>query len=508
MPALKPMTMTDCSMRTTALLRTVRCAALVLVTNCLVAAAPAAEAPKLRLDPKPLDRAARGASYAPVIKQVTPSVVSLTITPREQTWTHPFLDDPVMRRYFGDQLRNLRRLPAPRGLGAGVIVTEDGYILTNNHVVEDGERIQVTLADGKTIHPAKLVGADPQTDVAVIKIEARGLPVVRLADSSLVEVGDVVIAIGNPFNVGQTVTSGIVSGMGRGDLPFGRMADYEDFIQTDAAINPGNSGGPLVDAEGRLIGINTFIMSNAGGGNQGLGFAIPINLARNVLERLITDGRVRRGYLGVMLQPLDAELARQFKAPSTAGALVSSVQPGTPAARAGLREGDIITTLNGKPVADNRIFRITVSQLAPGTKVTLKALRSGEEKSYSATLEELPATFASAPPVEPEAPPAARAMLDDVELVSLDKSARRRMDIPVSIKGVLVRKVEEGSLPSAAGLRAGDVIVEVNRQPVTTAPEAFAAARNAEGDRLLLRVYSPGSDGGTRYLALEKPPGK
>jgi serine protease Do len=186
-----------------------------------------------------------------------------------------------------------------------------------------------------------------KTDLAVLKIAATDLPALRLADSDQLEVGDVVIAIGNPFNVGQTVTTGIISGLGRGDLPFGRVADYEDFIQTDAAINVGNSGGPLLDAEGRLIGINTFIMSNAAGGNQGMGFAIPVNLARHVLERLVADGRVRRGYLGVMLQPVDPEAARDLKLPDTTGALVTSVQPGTPAARAGLRQGDVITTLNG-----------------------------------------------------------------------------------------------------------------------------------------------------------------
>jgi len=483
-------------------------AALALAVTFFALTAPAAEAPKLRLDAKPLDRSARGASYAPVIKQVTPSVVKLTITPREQNWSHPLLEDPTLRRYFGDQLRNLRRAQ-PRELGSGVIVTEDGYILTNNHVVENGDKIQVTLADGKTTCPAKLIGADPQTDVAVIKIEARNLSAVRLADSAQLEVGDVVIAIGNPFDVGQTVTSGIISGLGRGDLPIGRVADYEDFIQTDAAINQGNSGGPLVDAEGRLIGINTFIMSNAGGGNQGLGFAIPVNLARNVLERLIADGRVRRGYLGVMLQPLDPELARQFKLPDTTGALVSNVQPGTPAARAGIREGDVITTLNGKPVTDNRTFRLTVSQLAPGTKVTLKALRASQEKTFSATLEELPSTLASAPPLEREQTAPNSTLLDDVELAALDNRSRRQREIPNRINGALVRKVPADSVPYEAGLRAGAVIVEVNRQPVTNPDEALAAAREATSGRLLLRVYTADeSGGGTRYLALEKPGGK
>ena len=484
------------------------CAAPALAAALLSATAFAAEAPKLRLDAKPLDRSARGASYAPVIKQVTPSVVSLIVTPREATQVHPFLDDPIMRRYFGEQLQRLRRVPTPRELGSGVIVTEDGYILTNNHVIENGDQIQVTLPSGKTTYPARLIGADPQTDVAVIKIEAKGLPAARLADSDQLEVGDVVIAIGNPFNVGQTVTTGIISGLGRGDFSFGRVADYEDFIQTDAAINVGNSGGPLVDAEGRLIGINTFIMSNAAGGNQGLGFAIPVNLARGVLERLITDGRVRRGYLGVVLQPVTPDLARKFQLPNTAGALISYVQTNTPAFRAGLREGDVITTLNGKPVADNRVFRLTVSQLAPGTKITFKVLRSGQEKSFSATLEELPSTFASAPGTEREEATPTATLLDDVELAGLDNRTRRQRDIPASVQGVLVRKVQADSLSYEAGLRPGDVIIEVNRQPVTDPEAALAAAREAKGDRLLLRVYSTAGEGGARYLVVQKADGK
>ena len=226
------------------------------------------------------------------------------------------------------------------------------------------------------------------------------------------------------------------------------------------------------------------------------------------MERLVTDGRVRRGYLGVGLQPLDPELAKQFKAPSTAGALVSSVQPDTPAARAGLREGDIITSLNGKPVADNRTFRLSVSQLSPGTKVSLKLLRGGQEKSFAIVLDELPVAVAAAPRAEREETPAATTLLDDVELVSLERGARRRLEIPNSVKGALVRKVAPGSLPEEAGLKAGDVVVEVNRQPVATPQEVVSAAREAKGDRLLLRVYSSDNDGGTRYLVLEKPAGK
>ena len=480
---------------------------------CLLLGVPAGEAlaasaPKLRVDAKALDRSTPGVSYAPVIKRIVPSVVSITVTARGGSWTHPFLEDPALRRLFRDRLDDLNRMTQPRELGSGVIVTEDGYILTNSHVVADGDEIEVALNDGKTRYKAKLIGNDPQTDVAVLKVEATGLPTVAIGNSDQLEVGDVVIAIGNPFNLGQTVTSGIISGLRRGDLSIGRVADYEDFIQTDAAINPGNSGGALVDALGRLIGINTWIVPNSGGGNQGLGFAIPINLARNVLERIIADGRVRRGYIGVLLAPLTPEVVKELNLPTEAGALITSVQPNTPGARAGLRARDVITGLNGKPISDMRAFRLAVSQMTPGTKVTVKLLRGGEEKTLSMTLEELPGLATrgrSAPPAEEET---AEALLDDLGLGNLDRQARRRFGLPSSLQGVLIRTVSDDSPASAVGLRVGEVIVEVNREPVASVSEARAAARKVTNGTLLLRVYSNSGEGSTRYVALEKAEGK
>src|SRR6478736_653979 len=304
---------------------------------CLAALAGfAKETPKLSVSDREVDRSARGVSYANVIKRVTPSVVTIeaTRTVQMRQFHHPFMDDPAFRRFFGPEgsgaqdSRNQRQ----ESMGSGIIVTEDGYLLTNNHVVEgaDEDGIKIVMTDGKTRYSAKVVGRDPRTDVAVLKIDtAKKLPALTLADSDKLEVGDVVLAVGNPFGMGQSVSSGIVSALGRGFGILGRQG-YEDFIQTDASINQGNSGGALVDIEGRLIGINQSIASPSGA-NAGVGFAVPVNLARSIMEQLITDGKVARGYLGVSLQMVTPELAESFKLPDTAGALVGGVQPNTPA---------------------------------------------------------------------------------------------------------------------------------------------------------------------------------
>src|SRR5581483_2317458 len=312
-----------------------------------------------------INRSASGVSYAPMIKRVAPSVVNIYSTRiiRERSLDlHPFFDDPTFRRFFGPDDNgngggnggNGRRGRRPhsqkaQGLGSGVVVSPDGYILTANHVVEGADEIKVALTDGGKEFPAKVIGADPPTDVALLKIDAKDLPAIAIADSDKLEVGDVVLAIGNPFDVGQTVTMGIVSAVGRTSLD---INEYENFIQTDAAINPGNSGGALVDAEGRLVGINTAIFSRSGG-NQGVGFAVPVNLARAVMERLVNYGKVTRGYLGVSLQPeITPEIMQDFSLPDTSGSLVTGVMPNTPAAQAGMKEGDFIREVNGKKIND------------------------------------------------------------------------------------------------------------------------------------------------------------
>jgi serine protease Do len=383
-----------------------------------------------------------------------------------------------------------------QSLGSGVIVTEDGYILTNNHVVDGADEIKVALADEKTVLNAKVVGKDPQTDIAVLKVENGKLPAITLGDSDKVEVGDLVLAIGNPFGVGQTVTAGIVSAKGRGGMG---IVDYEDFIQTDASINPGNSGGALVDAEGRLVGINTAILSRSGG-NQGVGFAVPINLARYVMDRLIVDGKVTRGYLGVLIQPVTDALAKEFKLKDAQGALVGEVTAKSPAAEAGLKEGDVIIEFNGKKVTDSRHLRLMVAQTAPGSKVTLKIVRDGKEQTLSAKLGELP-TEGLARTGGWNLPGRRGDALRGVDLGNPDARTRRQFELPLDVQGAVVLSVAPDS-PAAGVLQPGDVIVEINRQRVTNADEAFEAAQKARGQRLLLRVWR---DGGMRFVVIESP---
>jgi len=470
----------------------------------------AKEAPQVKVSDREVDRSARGTSYAPVIKKVTPSVVTIqsTRTVRAQQNWHPFFDDEMLRRFFPDmqpqQGRPRERKQVLQGLGSGVIVSEDGYILTNNHVVEgaDEDGVRVALADGKTKYDAKVVGKDSRTDVAVLKIEAKNLPAITIANSDQLEVGDVVLAIGNPFNVGQSVTMGIVSGVGRGTGILGE-GGYEDFIQTDAAINPGNSGGALVDAEGRLIGINQSIVSRTGG-NNGIGFAIPINLARSVMDRLTTDGKFTRGFLGVGPQAVDEHLAKDFNLSDTSGALVGEVLPDSPAASAGLKVGDVITEVNGKKIEDPRHLRLLVSQIPPKTKVNVKAIRDGKEKNFTVLLGVLPGDQAGSPREEDSVSETKVEQLEGVGVSDLDTRTRQQLGIPPHINGALVTEVDPDSKAAEAGLREGDVIVEINRQSVSSADEAVELSEKAKGDRVLLLVYSNQNGRGlTRYLSVE-----
>lgn len=474
-----------------------------LVIILTVVGAKAASMPKLNIQTQPPSRNTVAiTTFAPVVKKAAPSVVNIyttkTIKQRDLT---PLFDDPIFRYFFGIP-RGFESIPRERreqSLGSGVIVSEDGYILTNNHVVDGADEIKVSLADEKTILDAKIIGIDPQTDVAVIKVDGKKLPAITIADSDTVEVGDIVLAIGNPFGVGQTVTMGIVSAKGRGGMG---IVDYEDFIQTDASINPGNSGGALVDIEGRLVGINTAILSRSGG-NQGIGFAIPINLARYVMERIISEGKVKRGYLGVLIQPVTPELAKEFKLPEQTGALVGEVTPNSPAAEAGLKEGDVIIEFNGKKVTDNRHLRLMVAQTPPGTKVNIKVLREGKEKTLTATLDELPAE-GLAKVGQPggglkrggEADP-----FDGVVVADLDARSRREFDIPNHIRqGALVLSVDPGCPAAQAGLQPGDVIIEINRKPVANADEAIEISRQIKSSRVLLRIWS---NGGSRYIVID-----
>ena len=484
--------------------------AIVLQAGLLTGATPEATranpAPKLKIQETPINRDLKAAtSVAPVVKKVAPSVVNIysTVTIRERP--NPLLSDPFFRRFFGEDSgsQTQPRTRKEQSLGSGVIVSPDGYILTANHVVEGAEKVKVALASGEKEFDAKIVGTDPPTDTAVLKIEGKNLPAITIADSDKLEVGDVVLAIGNPFAVGQTVTMGIVSALGRGGF---NINSYENFIQTDAAINVGNSGGPLVDAEGRLVGINTWIISRTGG-FQGLGFAVPINMARFAMERLISEGKVTRGYLGVYLQPdMTPELAKQFGLPNTDGALVTTVDSGSPAAKAGLKEGDFVTEVDGQKIKDMRHLRLIVSQTAPGKKVSLKILRDGKEKNLTATLGDMPREGLAR---NGQGQPGERGesntdALDGVEVTDLDAQTRGDAGVPSNIRGALVTNVDQNSNSAEAGLRPGDVIVEINRQPVRNADEAVAMSEKAKGDGILLRIWRGGEGrGGMLWLTVD-----
>jgi serine protease Do len=344
-----------------------------------------ASALSLKLDESPLPRdQSLKSSYAPIVQRVAPSVVKVFVTSStpETQLSLPHLD--FFRHFFGEGQLNPGDPPYQHKhtLGSGIIVSADGYILTNNHVVKNAREIQVALNDGRTF-TAKIVGTDSQTDVALLKVRADNLPALTLADSDKSNIGDVVLAIGNPFGIGQTVTAGIISAKHRvtsGDTD-------EDFIQTDAAINPGNSGGALVDTEGRLIGINAEILSRSGG-NQGIGFAVPSNVCRWVMESLVRKGQVERGFLGIEIQNLTPGLAQAFKAGTTNGALVSGVTPGSPADVAGLQSGDVIVEFGGQPIADANQLKLRAAETDPGTTVLVKVKRNGEPKTFNVILKQ------------------------------------------------------------------------------------------------------------------------
>jgi serine protease Do len=468
----------------------------------------AAETVKIKVeDTAPSRELMAASSFAPAVKRAAPSVVNIfsTRTVKEDP-DDPMMNNPLFRHFFGESSKGRTNPHATnrraQGLGSGVICTEDGYILTNYHLVEDSEEIKVGLADGRTEYTGKVIGTDPLTDVAVVKINGTNLPAITMGNSDTLEIGDVVLAVGNPFGLGQTVTMGIASAVGRGG--FG-IEDIEDFIQTDASINPGNSGGALVDAEGRLVGINTAILSRTGG-NQGIGFAVPINMARSVMEQILKNGRVVRGYLGVSVQPLTPELARAFKLPADQpGALVGEVAPNSPAARAGFKEGDVITEYNGKEVPDSRQLRLMITESAPNEQAQMRAVRGGREQDFRATLGELPHAATPAAQSSNKQPSAAKSdaskgVLDTIVVTDLNGQLRQTLEIPTAVNGALVAKVEPGSAVYKEGLRSGDVILEINGQRVNDANAAVKIGHQSGGNRALLRVWSKG---GSHYVAIE-----
>ncbi|HLP09746.1 MAG TPA: trypsin-like peptidase domain-containing protein [Opitutaceae bacterium] len=440
------------------------------------------EAPTLVVDSSPADVAAPAlGSYAEALAAARPAVVSVYSTKYARA-----------RTGLGPALRGSPVVVQPeRGLGSGVIVSAEGYILTNNHVVEGADSLLVKLPDDREL-PARLVGADPKTDVAVIKVEGANLPFVVIGDSDKLRVGDIVFALGNPLDVGQTATMGIVSATGRRGLDLLARGDsdpgYEDFIQTDAAINVGNSGGALVDSKGRLVGINTAIMTTTRG-NIGIGFSIPVNLAAFVMKSLVESGKVVRGYLGVATQELDAGLVASFDLKENRGALISEVTPESPAARAGLVAGDVVTALNEKPVVNRDELRLLVSQIPPGTKATLRIIREGKALAVEVTLGEL----------DDERPIAARAaveLLDGVQVEPMSDALKRDFGFESDAAGVVVTVVERRS-PYGLTLPVGTIIEKINKTTVSDPRSAKEALR--KGRNTLVVRY-----GGTRkFVSLE-----
>lgn len=447
--------------------------------------------------------------FSSIAKVVTPAVVTINTESRTRAQQRlPFFMDPF-RDFFNnpdqdDEAPSPRRRQTPQnpqnpqtpqgrgrllpnGVGSGVIVSPDGYILTNNHVVEGADRVRVELND-RRVFTAKVVGTDPPSDVAVLKIDATDLPTIPFGDSNAVEVGDIVLAVGNPLNVGQTVTMGIISAKSR-STGTGGGSSYEDFLQTDAAINRGNSGGALVNLNGELIGVPSQILSGTGG-NIGIGFAIPSTMARKVMDDLIRSGKVRRGMLGIRIRSFDAETAEQFGYNSTKGALVEVVDPGSPAEAAGVKRGDIVTEFQGQKIEESSQLRNLASQTAPGTSVKIKVWRDGGERELTAKLVEMDPTKVEA---EPSSRPSeggeeVGGALSGVKIETLTPDLGRRLNLPDSVRGVIITDIDPESAAYGSGLRRGDVIEEVARQPVTSVGEFNAAIQKIGKKNFLVSV--------------------
>ena len=418
-------------------------------------------------------------SLAPMLDKTIPSVVNIFTRTRVAVRQSPLLSDPFFRRFFSVPEQPRERVE--QSLGSGVVIDgKRGYIITNHHVIDGADEIEVNLHDGQTLK-AKLVGSDPETDIAILKVDNGELAALPMSDSDELRVGDFVVAIGNPFGLGQTVTSGIVSALGRSGLG---IEGYEDFIQTDASINPGNSGGALVNLRGELIGINTAILSKSGG-NVGIGFAIPINMAREIMAQLIEHGEVQRGSMGAQAQDLTPELAAAFDIKLQKGAVVTQVSSGSPADKAGLKIGDVITHINDRPIKDASDVRNRIGLLRIGERVEMRVLRNGKQETLRAVIEQPEVVAVEGEKLHPR--------LTGAVLVNVAEETERGL-----VEGVVVADVVSGSTAMRSGLRKGDVIAQVNRQEVKNL-EQMAEAVDAES-ALLLNIQRRS---GALYLILK-----
>lgn len=430
-------------------------------------------------------------AMAEIASAVKPAVVNISSTHvvKSQGMQSPFFNDPFFRRFFGDEFGHMEK-PRERkqsSLGSGVIVDKRGYILTNNHVVKDSSEIKIKLSDNREFE-GKVIGVDPKTDLAVVKIEAGSLPVVMWGNSDKLRPGEMVLAVGNPFGLNQTVTSGIVSATGRANVG---IADYEDFIQTDAPINPGNSGGALVNVKGELVGINTAIFSTSGG-YQGVGFAIPSSMARVVMDSLVKEGKVVRGWLGVSIQQVTPDLAKQFHLPEDKGVLVSDVTENSPAEKAGLQRGDVIVEYGGKAVDEPTGLRNMVAGTPPGMEVTIKLLREGEPKTVEVAISELPSEMQKTPGKFDN-------LLNGVSVQSISPEMKKNLGISKNLTGVMITDIEEGS-PAGGVLAKNDVILEINRKKIHTVKDYESVVSRIKSDQnILVLVYRNGS---TVYMTL------
>ena len=443
--------------------------------------------------------------FSPVVKSAAPAVVNISssrvVRAPEGNPLGP-ADESILRRFFGEDFMRQFRIPRERrehSLGSGVIVNSNGYVLTNSHVVMGATNVKVALSDRREM-PGKIIGVDPGTDIAVVKIDTDHLSVLPFGDSSKVEVGDIALALGNPFGLGRTVTMGIVSATGRGGLG---IEDYEDFIQTDASINPGNSGGALINVRGELIGVNTAILSPSGG-SLGIGFAVPSNMVRTVMDQIVKTGKVTRGYIGVSVQDITPELAAAMKIPQTRGALIGDLDPKGPAAQNGLQSGDVIVEADGKAIEDSRMLRLIVGSKAPGTQLSLGVLRNGQPRNVTVKLDELPVkqTASTETPTRQKgsAPETIQSRIG-VAAVELTPEIAQHLKVPDDVKGVVVADVEEGGPAAEAGLQLGDVVQEVNHKPVHTVADFYSQLSAARGSNPILLLLN--RDGHTLYAAID-----